>query len=155
MPAKETAIKKPYKEIIADAIKESSSRTGLSRQALKKYFTEKYPTSSASHMNQAIKNGVKDGYFLQPKGPSGPIKLSAAAKVTKKPTTKKPTTSTKKTDGAKKPTKKATTATTTTTNNNNNTKKTTTTAAPKKVVKKISKKPTVASKKIVKKAVKA
>ncbi|KAL6944984.1 hypothetical protein ACO0QE_002427 [Hanseniaspora vineae] len=142
MPAKESAVKKPYKEIIADAIKESSSRTGLSRQALKKYFTEKYPASSASHMNQAIKNGVKDGFFLQPKGPSGPIKLSAAAKVTKKPAAKKTTTSaTKKTDAAKKPTKKATT--------------TKAAAAPKKVVKKISKKPTVAPKKVVKKAVKA
>ncbi|CAI8495711.1 unnamed protein product [Hanseniaspora opuntiae] len=140
MPAKAASAvpKKPYKDVIIEALKESKSRTGLSRQALKKYFTEKLPEFSNSHLNAAIKNGVTAGLFDQ-KSPSAKVKLTAAAK---KPAAKKVTKkSAAATPAAKKVTKKPAA------------KK----AAPKKkavtttkkVVKKVTKKP--AAKKTAKK----
>lgn len=140
MPAK-TAVavpKKPYKEVIVEALKDSKSRTGLSRQALKKYFSEKVPEYSNSHLNAAIKNGVTAGLFEQ-KSASAKVKLTPAAKkpvakkVTKKPVAKKPVTGAKKASVKKAvaaPKKKAVTTT-------------------KKVVKKVTKKP--AAKKTAKK----
>ncbi|KAL6933408.1 uncharacterized protein HGUI_02831 [Hanseniaspora guilliermondii] len=137
MPAKAASSvpKKPYKDVIVDALKESKSRTGLSRQALKKYFSEKLPEFSNSHLNAAIKNGVSAGLFDQ-KSPSAKVKLTAAAKKpAAKKVTKKPATAAKKVTkkpAAKKaaPKKKAVTTT-------------------KKVVKKVTKKP--AAKKTAKK----
>lgn len=142
MPAKTASAipKKPYKEVIIEALKDSKSRTGLSRQALKKYFSEKVPEYSNSHLNAAIKNGVTAGLFEQ-KSASAKVKLTAAAKkpapkkVAKKPVAKKAAT------GAKKaPVKKAASAAAPK-------KKAVTTT--KKVVKKVTKKP--AAKKVTKK----
>ena len=138
MPAKAASAvpKKPYKDVIVEALKDSKSRTGLSRQALKKYFSEKLPEFSNSHLNAAIKNGVSAGLFDQ-KSPSAKVKLTAAAKkpVAAKKVAKKPTAAAKKVTkkpAAKKaaPKKKAVTTT-------------------KKVVKKTTKKP--AAKKTAKK----
>ncbi|OBA28065.1 hypothetical protein HANVADRAFT_51786 [Hanseniaspora valbyensis NRRL Y-1626] len=135
MPAKTASAipKKPYKEVIIEALKDSKSRTGLSRQALKKYFSEKVPEYSNSHLNAAIKNGVTAGLFEQ-KSASAKVKLTAAAKkpapkkVAKKPVAKKAPV--KKAAAAAAPKKKAVTTT-------------------KKVVKKVTKKP--AAKKVTKK----
>ena len=138
MPAKAASAvpKKPYKDVIVEALKDSKSRTGLSRQALKKYFTEKLPEFSNSHLNAAIKNGVSAGLFDQ-KSPSAKVKLTAAAKkpaakkVAKKPTATAAKKVTKK-PAAKKAAPKKKSVTTT-----------------KKVVKKVTKKP--AAKKTAKK----
>ncbi|XBW35903.1 hypothetical protein QEN19_001478 [Hanseniaspora menglaensis] len=139
MPAKAASAvpKKPYKDVIIDALKDSKSRTGLSRQALKKYFSEKVPEFSNSHLNAAIKNGVTAGLFEQ-KSASAKVKLTAAAKkpvakkVVKKPVVKKAVTGAKKAPVKKVAAPKKQAVTTT-----------------KKVVKKVTKKP--AAKKTAKK----
>jgi len=110
-----------YRDMIKDAIVNLKERNGSSRQAIKKYVSSNNKINVASQatfdaqFNKAIKAGVEKGEFLQPKGPSGPVKLAkkeAAPKPAAKPAAKKATT-------AKKPAAKATA-----------TKKTT--AAPKK-----------------------
>nr|KMM66035.1 hypothetical protein, variant [Coccidioides posadasii RMSCC 3488] len=87
-------------------------RTGSSRQALKKYVRNNNNISYASQgafdvqFNRALKAGVEKGEFLQPKGPSGPVKLAKketvkpAAKPAKKPAAAK--AATKKTTTTKK-----------------------------------------------------
>lgn len=64
-----------------------------SRQSIKKYvksnnkITTTSETQFDSLFNKALKSGVEKGDFLQPKGPSGPVKL---AKKEAKPAEKKP-----------------------------------------------------------------
>ena len=64
-----------------------------SRQQIKKYvkannkITTTSETQFDSLFNKALKSGVEKGDFLQPKGPSGPVKL---AKKEAKPAEKKP-----------------------------------------------------------------
>lgn len=85
-------------------------RTGSSRQAIRKYVAANNNLGSTSdkalstHINSAISAGVTSGDFVQPKGPSGTVKLAkkvpaaataaapkpAATKTPKATTTKKP-----------------------------------------------------------------
>ncbi|GLA33757.1 hypothetical protein AnigIFM63309_000591 [Aspergillus niger] len=119
-----------YRDMIKDAILNLKERNGSSRQSIKKYVQANNKIASAStnafdsQFNKAIKAGVEKGEFLQPKGPSGPVKLAkkeaapkpAAKKTaTKAATAKKPaakkTEKAEKAEKAEKPktTKKATT----------------------------------------------
>lgn len=86
-----TPASKSYKDLITEAAKTLKSRNGSSRPALKKYIKENYPTVAKAtnfdhYFNAAIKKGVDSGDFVQPKGPSGTLKL------VKKPTVSTPTT---------------------------------------------------------------
>lgn len=72
---------KSYKELITEGLVALKDRKGTSRIALKKYIKEHHAkigssTSFDLHFNNAIKKGVESGEFEQPKGPSGPLKLS-------------------------------------------------------------------------------
>ena len=85
--------------MIKTAIVTLKERNGSSRQALKKYVQSNYDIKAAnfdSLFNTALRKGVEVGDFLQPKGPSGPVKVAkkekAAPKVAKvtKPKAAKP-----------------------------------------------------------------
>ncbi|KAF3279572.1 hypothetical protein TWF970_004114 [Orbilia oligospora] len=102
-----------YKDMIKDAILQLKERNGSSRQALKKYVLSNNKGIKESNFdtqfNAAIKRGVAAGDFIQPKGPSGPVKLqkkdaakstTKAAKATGEKPAKKPTV--KKVSAAKK-----------------------------------------------------
>ncbi|KAI1982095.1 hypothetical protein LOZ53_005423 [Ophidiomyces ophidiicola] len=140
---KTTATHASYKDMIRDAIINLKERTGSSRQALKKYVRNNNSLNVASQsafdvqFNRAVKAGVEKGEFLQPKGPSGPLKLAkkeatkpaakavakkpaAAAAAATKPATKKTSTATKK---------KTTKAKSTSTSKKEGTKKSTDTKA--------------------------
>ncbi|KAJ5385675.1 histone H1 [Penicillium cosmopolitanum] len=108
-------------DMIKDAIVNLKERNGSSRQAIKKYVISNNQINVAfqatfdAQFNKAIKAGVDKGEFTQPKGPSGPVKLTKkepaaklAAKVTKTATDK-----TTKALAAKKAATKKTTAKTT------------------------------------------
>ena len=79
--AASTTPSKSYKDLIIQALVElKGGRKGTSRIALKKFVKEKNPNLSNNNnfdhfFNLAIKKGVTDGIFEQPKGPSGTIKL--------------------------------------------------------------------------------
>lgn len=99
--------------MIKSAIATLKERNGSSRQALKKYVQSNYDIKAAnfdSLFNTALRKGVEVGDFLQPKGPSGPVKvakkekaLPKPAKVTKpKAAPAKKATTTKKAAPAKK-----------------------------------------------------
>ncbi|KAI5958765.1 hypothetical protein CANMA_004182 [Candida margitis] len=128
---------KSYKVMIKEAISTLKERNGSSRQALKKYVQSNNDIKGNnfdSLFNSALKKGVDLGEFLQPKGPSGPVKLNkkaAAIKETKaKKEVKKPA---KKAAAPKKVTKKTPTKATptkATTTKKATTKKATTAAKP-------------------------
>ncbi|KAF3909432.1 hypothetical protein AA313_de0202239 [Arthrobotrys entomopaga] len=86
----------PYKDMIKDAIIVLKERNGSSRQAIKKYVLNNNKGIKESNFdtqfNAAIKRGVLAGDFVQPKGPSGPVKLQKkdAAKAATKATADKP-----------------------------------------------------------------
>ncbi|KAJ5884963.1 hypothetical protein N7495_009473 [Penicillium taxi] len=88
-----------YRDMIRDAIVNLKERNGSSRQAIKKYVIANNKITFASQgafdsqFNKAIKAGVDKEEFVQPKGPSGPLKLAKkeakpAAKPVAKPTAK-------------------------------------------------------------------
>ncbi|CAN6644471.1 hypothetical protein TRVA0_020S01860 [Trichomonascus vanleenenianus] len=121
-----------YKDMITDAILQLKERKGSSRQALKKYIQQNYKITAPnfeSLFNTALRRGVTNGDFVQPKGPSGTVKLmkkedkkpavpkATATKVAEKKaaTAKKATTATKKAAPAKRAVKKESAADTTTT----------------------------------------
>lgn len=103
--AKEAKDKKPaaapshgkYKDMIKEAILNLKERNGSSRQAIKKYVKANNNITVASEaqfdslFNRALRTGVENGDFSQPKGPSGPVKLAKkeAKPVEKKPVAKK------------------------------------------------------------------
>jgi len=95
-----------YKDMIKEAILTLKDRNGSSRQALKKYIQSNFKIKAANfetQFNAALKRGVAASDFVQPKGPSGTVKLQkkdAKAPIEKKPV-KKPAPSAAK---AKKPT---------------------------------------------------
>ncbi|EGW29861.1 uncharacterized protein SPAPADRAFT_144325, partial [Spathaspora passalidarum NRRL Y-27907] len=103
------------------------------RQALKKYVQSNNDIKTANFdalFNTALRKGVESGDFLQPKGPSGPVKAAKKEKPVTAQKVKKPAAAkkvTKKPAAAKKVTKKAAAAPK---------KVTKKAAAPKKVVKK-------------------
>ncbi|KAK9475325.1 linker histone H1 and H5 family-domain-containing protein [Dipodascopsis tothii] len=79
-----------YKDMIVEAIVTLKERNGSSRQALKKYIQSNYKIKAANfetQFNAALKRGVVAGDFVQPKGPSGTVKLQ---KKESKPVEKKP-----------------------------------------------------------------
>ncbi|KAL2814395.1 hypothetical protein BDW59DRAFT_154373 [Aspergillus cavernicola] len=121
-----------YRDMIKVAILNLKERNGSSRQSIKKYVRSNNELAPASQnafdsqFNKAIKVGVEKGDFLQPKGPSGPVKLAKKEAPTK-PAAKKPAappatktappkktavkkTATKKTEKAEKPKAKKSTA---------------------------------------------
>ncbi|KAJ6608748.1 hypothetical protein B0H10DRAFT_1955173 [Mycena sp. CBHHK59/15] len=61
-------------------IRVREARRGVSRPEIKKYAKETYKLDSTrahvSWLNRAISSGVEDGVFVQPKGPSGCVKLA-------------------------------------------------------------------------------
>ncbi|ANB10949.1 histone H1 [Sugiyamaella lignohabitans] len=80
--------------MVKDAILQLKERSGSSRQAIKKYIQSTHSISAAnfdSLLNAAIRKGVVSGDFVQPKGPSGPVKLQKkeVVKPAKKPVAKK------------------------------------------------------------------
>lgn len=159
---KKTSVKKPtkaskdtgsYKDKIIEAISILKDRNGASRQSIKKYIKATYKKLNGNvdlHINNVIRKLVKTGEFLQPKGASGPIKLSSnnststtsstSTKKTVKKETKKPTKAVKGTKGTKA-TKATTKKSTKKVIKKPTTKKVTTTkkAAPKKTTKKPTK----------------
>jgi histone H1/5 len=114
-----------YRDMIKVAILNLKERNGSSRQSIKKYVLANNKLAPASQnafdsqFNKAIKSGVEKGDFLQPKGPSGPVKL-AKKEAPAKPAPKKPAAATKaaapkktaakKTEKAEKPKTKKSTA---------------------------------------------
>ncbi|KAK9241251.1 linker histone H1 and H5 family-domain-containing protein [Lipomyces kononenkoae] len=67
-----------YKDMIKEAILMLKERNGSSRQALKKYIQANFKTKATNfetQFNAALKRGVQSGEFVQPKGPSGTVKL--------------------------------------------------------------------------------
>jgi histone H1/5 len=114
-----------YRDMIKVAILNLKERNGSSRQSIKKYVLANNKLAPASQnafdsqFNKAIKSGVEKGEFLQPKGPSGPVKL-AKKEAPAKPAPKKPAATTKaaapkkaaakKTEKAEKPKTKKSTA---------------------------------------------
>jgi len=93
-----------YKDMICDAISTLKERNGSSRQALKKYIQSNFKElkNFDTQFNNAVRRGVEKGEFIQPKGPSGPVKLN----IKKKETEKKPKATTKDT-ATEKPKKAA------------------------------------------------
>nr|1YQA_A Chain A, Histone H1 [Saccharomyces cerevisiae] len=70
-----------YKEMILKSMPQLNDGKGSSRIVLKKYVKDTYPiVGSASNFdylfNSAIKKCVENGELVQPKGPSGIIKLN-------------------------------------------------------------------------------
>jgi histone H1/5 len=103
----------PYLAMIKEAIAQLKERNGSSRQALKKYCKSNFKglkdDSFDRLFNSALSKGVKAGELVQPKGPSGPVKLQKkeAAKATAKPAKaagEKKKAATKKTTTTKKAT---------------------------------------------------
>ncbi|PYH88896.1 hypothetical protein BO71DRAFT_285235, partial [Aspergillus ellipticus CBS 707.79] len=86
----------------------------ISRQSIKKYVQANNKIASAStnafdsQFNKAIKAGVEKGEFLQPKGPSGPVKL-AKKEAAPKPAAAKKADKTEKAEKADKADKPKTT----------------------------------------------
>ncbi|OWB56136.1 hypothetical protein B5S28_g2027 [[Candida] boidinii] len=119
--------KKTYKELIITAITTLKERNGSSRQAIKKYIQSNFPITNSnfdSQFNLALKKGVVSGHFIQPKGPSGPVKLNKETLKSEKKPVKK--AAPKKAAAPKKSAPKKTAA------KKETTKKTTKKAAPKK-----------------------
>ena len=69
---------------LQEAIISLKEKGGSSRQAIKKYISSTYhlveDAAFTHHVNAAISTGVDKKVFLQPKGPSGAVKVSAEAK---------------------------------------------------------------------------
>lgn len=149
-------------DMITESVLALAERGGSSRQALKKYIKDKYPVGSTfdTHFNLAIRKGVEAGEFSQPKGASGPIKVSkkvkeptaekksSTAKVSKKTTAEKKTTPVKKPATVKETSDKKSVAKKTSAAKKSSTEK----VAPKKVTKKDSAKKASAKKASVKKS---
>lgn len=72
-----------YEQKIISAIEELKERNGSSRQAIKKYIHARFTVSDRAddYINKAIREGVEKGLFIQPKGPSGTVKIDKKKKV--------------------------------------------------------------------------
>ncbi|KAJ8100475.1 putative histone h1 [Lipomyces tetrasporus] len=101
-----------YKDMIKEAVLQLKERNGSSRQALKKYIQNNFKIKASNfetQFNAALKRGVQSGEFVQPKGPSGTVKLQKKeAKTTaeKKPVKKAAAVKPKKAAPAPKKEKK-------------------------------------------------
>ncbi|CCH59247.1 hypothetical protein TBLA_0B04090 [Henningerozyma blattae CBS 6284] len=168
-PKKKEDHQKSYKELITEAlISLKETRKGSSRQSLKKYIKENYPKIGSApnfdvYFNNAVKKGVETEDFMQPKGPSGPLKLAkkepSPSSTPKKEATSTTTTSivttpvesklkvkatkavTDKKVSKKSSSSSSTTASTTTSSDKKITKKSTSIAASKEKSKSKSQKP--------------
>lgn len=123
--AKAPASHPAYKDMIKEAIVQLKERNGSSRQAIKKYIQANYNISAPnfeSLFNTALRRGVQNEEFVQPKGPSGTVKINKKPSASKK-AVKEETDKPKVEKKAAATTKKATTTTT---------KKTATKKAPAK-----------------------
>ncbi|RLV89681.1 hypothetical protein JA1_005054 [Spathaspora sp. JA1] len=112
--------------MIKSAVVALKERNGSSRQALKKYVQSNNDIKTGNFdalFNTALRKGVETGDFLQPKGPSGPVKVAKKEKPVTAHKVKKAAPAVKAAVKAKKPV----------------VKKVTKKAAPKKVVKKTTK----------------
>ncbi|KAJ7098097.1 hypothetical protein B0H15DRAFT_824087 [Mycena belliarum] len=83
--SKATPAHPTWKDIIKECIATSDApkRQGVSRSAIKKFAEDKYKLSTPaniSQLNRAIVSGVEAGIFIQPKGPSGCVKLAPSVK---------------------------------------------------------------------------
>ncbi|TPX39966.1 hypothetical protein SeLEV6574_g06889 [Synchytrium endobioticum] len=82
---KHVAVHPPFKKMVEEAIIALNERNGSSRQVVKKYvlanYTVKNDAATISNINAAIRKGVDEGVFAQPKGPSGPIKLVTSSRL--------------------------------------------------------------------------
>jgi histone H1/5 len=82
-----------YEKMIAEAIVDSKSRTGISRQAIKKYIQHKYPTIPenilAVQLRLQLRRLVANGHLIQTKG-SYRLSQNVKAKITKGRKTRKP-----------------------------------------------------------------
>jgi len=70
---------KTYLQMVREAICALQERGGSSRQSIKKYIHANYLLENMNAdrlINNAISKGVQQRLFVQPKGPSGPVKLS-------------------------------------------------------------------------------
>ncbi|KAJ3188612.1 hypothetical protein HDU85_004326 [Gaertneriomyces sp. JEL0708] len=104
--ARKQASHPQYKEMVAQAIINLKERSGSSRTMIKKYIHSNFSglTDSADKLiKAAIKKGVESGEFVQPKGPSGTVKLAD-------PDKKKAAKTSEKKDEKKSSDKKAATA---------------------------------------------
>ncbi|KAL5337539.1 linker histone H1 and H5 family-domain-containing protein [Aspergillus crustosus] len=102
-----------YRDMIKVAILNLKERNGSSRQSIKKYVQSNNKLAPASknafdsQFNKAIKVGVEKGDFIQPKGPSGPVKLAKKEASAAKPAVKKTAAAPKTAAPKKTATKKA------------------------------------------------
>ncbi|KAK5250631.1 hypothetical protein LTR16_005921, partial [Cryomyces antarcticus] len=87
-----------YQDMIREAISNLKERSGSSRQAIKKYIqaNNQLPpgisdAQFSSALNRAIKAGAEKGVFDQPKGASGPVKLSKKGDKSAAPKASSPT----------------------------------------------------------------
>ncbi|ODQ51459.1 hypothetical protein SAICODRAFT_31374 [Saitoella complicata NRRL Y-17804] len=74
-----TVKKASYKSMITDALAALKERNGSSRQAIKQYIKENFDVDTPAFdrlFNNAVRNGADEDYFIQPKGPSGPLKFN-------------------------------------------------------------------------------
>ncbi|KAJ6547378.1 hypothetical protein B0H19DRAFT_1165298 [Mycena capillaripes] len=117
--AKPTPAHPSWKDIITECIVNSDDkRKGVSRNALKKYAEDQYKLSTPAHisqLNRALASGIETGIFVQPKGPSGCVKLAPkvsanASKENSKPVSKSSTAKKAVVKAKATPTKKPTTA---------------------------------------------
>jgi histone H1/5 len=67
-----------YADMIARAIQGLGEKHGSSRQSIHKYIQANYLSTDTAQINRALKKGVAEGRFVQPKGPSGPVKFGRA-----------------------------------------------------------------------------
>lgn len=106
----------PFKDMIADAIRNLKERNGSSRQSIKKYVQANNKINSVSQsafdvqFNRALKTGVEKEMFTQPKGPSGPVKLAKKEPAPKTAAPKKAAAEKKEKEPKKPATKKASVA---------------------------------------------
>ncbi|KAJ7691500.1 hypothetical protein B0H14DRAFT_843092 [Mycena olivaceomarginata] len=82
-----------WREIIKECIATSDAptRQGVSRNAIKKFAADKYKLNTPAHVsqiNRAIIVGVDGGFFVQPKGPSGCVKLASKVRTESKENSK-------------------------------------------------------------------
>ncbi|KAI5793741.1 histone H1 [Peziza echinospora] len=96
-----------YRDMIADAISTLKERNGSSRQAIKKYIQSNFKDlkNFDTQFNAALRRGVEKGDFVQPKGPSGTVKLNIHKK--KEAAAKAKAAAAPKADAAEKPKKAA------------------------------------------------
>ncbi|KNC86845.1 hypothetical protein SARC_01038 [Sphaeroforma arctica JP610] len=80
-----------YSDMIVEAITTQKERTGSSRQAIKKFVSEKYnlDTKNDVFLKAALKRGIDTGLFVHPKNKTGSYRIGVLPKEKKKVAPKK------------------------------------------------------------------